>query len=331
MDIDSALKVADGEDIRNRCHVNSNEDGDRFVGVKADSDKAMVYFPIGYQLPETDQEIRTDIKHLIQVLSEFTSKDDRLLSINKFAAPQTVDFPINAYRAVMEFYFSLGGKYYIETDPVFRTSPTGNQTPLVQQSPNGVSSLIYTDFTVRSSTPNDNKTITQINRFCVYEAFLKLGWLYVPYMPEKPGACPDVKTSIQIVRSKLGNTNDDRKRNLFQGMLDMLEYMDEKTSESTFYFGTDDFDHVWEKLIDRAFGEKNKDQYFPRTRWLLDFGKYKEKHPLMPDSIMIYNEKYYVLDAKCYRYGWTGNPDHLPNASSISKQVTYGESGHFPV
>lgn len=31
MDIDSALKVADGEDIRNRCHVNSNEDGDRFV------------------------------------------------------------------------------------------------------------------------------------------------------------------------------------------------------------------------------------------------------------------------------------------------------------
>ena len=73
MDIDSALKVADGEDIRNRCHVNSNEDGDRFVGVKADSDKAMVYFPIGYQLPETDQEIRTDIKHLIQVLSEFTS------------------------------------------------------------------------------------------------------------------------------------------------------------------------------------------------------------------------------------------------------------------
>ena len=105
----------------------------------------------------------------------------------------------------------------------------------------------------------------------------------------------------------------------------MLEYMDEKTSESTFYFGTDDFDHVWEKLIDRAFGEKNKNQYFPRTRWLLDFGKYKEKHPLMPDSIMIYNEKYYVLDAKCYRYGWTGNPDHLPNASSISKQVTYGE------
>lgn len=336
MDADAALAAVEKvqENIRDRCHINSNEDGDRFVGVKADSDKAMVYFPIGYQLPETDQEIRTDIKHLIQVLSEFTSKQDRVLALNKFAAPQTVDFPINAYRSVMEFYFSLGGKYYVETDPVFRTSPKGNQhwprtfkdqTPLVQQA-NGVSSLIYTDFTVRSSTPNDNKLITQINKYCVYEAFQKLGWLYVPYLPEKAGNCPDIKTSKQIVRGKLANTNDDRKRNLFQGMLDMLEYMDEKTSEHTFYFGTDDFDHVWEKLIDKAFGERNKDKYFPRTRWLLDQKKKsKEKHPLMPDSIMIYNGKYYVLDAKCYRFGWTGAPDHLPNASSISKQVTYGE------
>ena len=81
--------------------MNTNEDGDRFVGIKADSDDAMVYFPIGYQLPETDAAIRTDIKHLIQVLSEFTTRDDRLLAVNKFAAPQSVDFPINAYTSVI--------------------------------------------------------------------------------------------------------------------------------------------------------------------------------------------------------------------------------------
>lgn len=45
----------------------------------------------------------------------------------------------------------------------------------------------------------------------------------------------------------------------------------------------------------------------------------------MPDTIMIYNDKYYILDAKCYKYGWTGIPDHLPNGSSINKQITYGE------
>lgn len=323
-------------DIRRRCHVNTNEDGDRFVGVKADSDDAIVYFPLGYQLPETDAEIRTDIKHLFQVLSEFTEKKDRVLAMNKFEAPQTVDFPIHAYLEVINYYLGKGGQYYVETDPTYVTSARGsahwpktfrNQTPLVQQK-DGVNSLIYTQFTVRSVTPNETKLITQINRYCVYESFEKLGWLYVPYMPPPPGPHPDIKTSIIIINDKLMHTFNDKDKRLFKAMKDMLEYLDEKTSEKQFYFGTDNFEGVWERLIDRVFGEKDKDKYFPRTRWLLDYGKYKEKRPLLPDSIMIYNGKYYVLDAKYYKYGRTGNPDDLPNASSINKQITYGEYLH---
>ena len=330
MDLDEAFRKLSEFNIKDHCHVNTNEDGDRFVGIKADTDDAMVYFPIGYQLPDEDKAIRNDIRHLIQVLSEFTTRDDRLLAVNKFAAPQSVDFPINAYTSVIEYYFDIGGKYYVETEQTYKVAPTGKQDwartarkqmPLVQCK-NGVSSFIYTNFEVRSTTPNDAKLITQINKYCVYEAFERLGWLYVPYKPEKPGVYPDIKTSIQIVRSKLASTYDDKKKRLFQGMKDMLEYMDEKTSDKQFYFGTDDFDHVWEKLIDRAFGERDKEKYFPRSRWLLDYGKYKEKHPLMPDTIMIYNDKYYILDAKCYKYGRTGIPDHLPNGSSINKQIT---------
>ena len=333
MDLDEAFGKLSEFNIKDHCHVNTNEDGDRFVGIKADTDDAMVYFPIGYQLPDEDKAIRNDIRHLIQVLSEFTTRDDRLLAVNKFAAPQSVDFPINAYTSVIEYYFDIGGKYYVETEQTYKVAPTGKQDwartarkqmPLVQCK-NGVSSFIYTNFEVRSTTPNDTKLITLINKYCVYEAFERLGWLYVPYKPEKPSGYPDIKTSIQIVRSKLASTYDDKKKRLFQGMRDMLEYMDEKTSDKQFYFGTDDFDHVWEKLIDRAFGERDKEKYFPRSRWLLDYGKYKEKHPLMPDTIMIYNDKYYILDAKCYKYGRTGIPDHLPNGSSINKQITYGE------
>ena len=39
--------------LKSKCHVNTNEEGDRFVGIKADSENAMVYFPMGYQLPDT--------------------------------------------------------------------------------------------------------------------------------------------------------------------------------------------------------------------------------------------------------------------------------------
>ena len=63
MDIDSALyKAMVDDDITKHCHVNTNEDGDRFVGIKADSDNVMVYFPIGYQLPDTDAQNKNRYK-----------------------------------------------------------------------------------------------------------------------------------------------------------------------------------------------------------------------------------------------------------------------------
>ena len=183
MDMNLALNKLAEYDIRAHCHVNSNENGDRFVGIKADSEDAVVYFPIGYELPETDAEIRMDIKHLIQVLSEFTTKAERLLAVNKFTAPQSVDFPINAYRTVIEDFLNKGCKYYVETEQTYKAAAAGKQDwartvrkqmPLIQ-SQEGVRSFIFTKFEVRATKPNDTKRITRIHRFCVYEAFERLG------------------------------------------------------------------------------------------------------------------------------------------------------------
>ena len=316
------------KNLRERCHVNTNDDGDSFVGVKADTDDAVIYFPIGYQLPNDDDQLRVDINNLFGVLAVFM-KEDKVIEASKFEAPQTVDFPIHAYLTVVRD-FLRNARYYVETDPRYKTDTKGRtswpktireQRALVQK--NG--SLIYTNMTVRFSTPNANKEITQIHRYCVYEAFEKLGWLYVPFMPEKPDAHPGVKEAIYILSQKLASTNNDIEQELFGAMKAMLEYIDRKSTDTQYYFGTDNFESVWEKMIDKAFGVDDKEQYFPRTRWLLDYGAIKEKKPLQPDSIMIYGDRYYVLDAKCYRYGWTGNPDHLPNGTDINKQITYGE------
>lgn len=316
------------KNIRERCHVNKNDEGDSFVGVKADTDDAVIYFPIGYQLPPNDDDLRADINNLFYVLAAFM-KEDKLIEESKFAAPRTVDFPMHAYLKVIRDFLRTG-RYYIETDPRFKTDTKGNaswprtvreQRALVQK--NG--SLIFTNMTVRSVTPNADKKITQIHRYCVYEAFDKMGWLYVPYMPEKPGPHPDNREAIYILEKKLASTHNDVEQELFSAMILMLKYMDEKSSEKQYFFGTDFFERIWEKMIDKAFGIEDKDQYFPRTRWLLDYGPNRTKTPLQPDTIMIYNGKVYVLDAKLYRYGYSGNPDHLPNGPDINKQITYGE------
>ncbi|WP_443689502.1 LlaJI family restriction endonuclease [Phascolarctobacterium faecium] len=316
------------KNIRDRCHVNTNDDGDSFVGVKADTDDAIIYFPIGYQLPATDDDLRVDINNLLGVLAAFM-KEDRVIEVSKFEAPRTVDFPMHAYLKVIRSFLRMG-RYYIETDPQFRTDTKGKtswprtvreQRALVQK--NG--SLVFTNMTVRSVTPNANKQITQIHRFCVYEAFEKMGWLYVPFMPDKPGPHPGIKESIYILDKKLVATNDDFEQELFNAMRDMLVYIDERSSDKQYFFGTDFFENVWERMIDKAFGVEDKEQYFPRTRWLLDYGRDKEKRPLQPDTIMIYGDRYYVLDAKLYRYGWDPKPEHLPNSADINKQITYGE------
>lgn len=319
--------------IKSRCHINTNADGDRFVGLKADTDDAVVYFPLGYRLPESEQEIKRDILHLFAVLAAFTDKNDKLIQVKKFEAPQTVDFPINAYMEIINYYMDNG--YYMEKDPVYKTKDRGKvswtktiqrQRPLLQQNPDTKGfSPVYTKYTVRESTPNENKEITRIHQHCVYESFSKMGWIFTPYMPPMAEGNFDVSRFLVVLRDKLGNTNNDKEKRLFQSMIEMLKFLDEKTSERQFYFGTDNFEGVWERLIDRVFGIKNKDDYFPKAKWRLRQGRYKEKRPLQPDTIMIYGDKIYVLDAKYYKYGATKNPDDLPNAASINKQITYGE------
>ena len=107
--------------------------------------------------------------------------------------------------------------------------------------------------TVRSVTPNANKKITQIHQYCVYEAFDKMGWLYVAYMPEKPGPHPNNRDAIYILEKKLASTHNDVEQELFSAMVSMLKYIDEKSSEKQYFFGTDFFERIWEKMIDKAF------------------------------------------------------------------------------
>ena len=111
------------KNIRERCHVNTNEDGDSFVGVKADTTDMMIYFPIGYQLPDDDDDLRVDIHNLFGVLAAFM-KEDKVIEATKFEARQTVDFPMHAYLKVIR-HFLRTGRYYVETDPQYKTDTKG--------------------------------------------------------------------------------------------------------------------------------------------------------------------------------------------------------------
>lgn len=318
-----------GLNLKVRCHINENGDGDRFVGVKADTTNAMVFFPMGYRLPESEEDIRQDILQLIDVLSIFNDSKDKVLAMQKFAAPHSVNFPVNAYMNIIR-YFLEQNSYYTEKDPIRKTADRGKidwsaslrkNVRFFQED----GSPFFDRYTVKGSLPNEKNLITQIHKFCVYESFVTLGWLFTPHLPRNPHIEQDTPRFLMTLRKKLGVTHNDKDKQLFQAMISMLEYLDSENVDKQYYFGTDRFEYVWEKLIDEVFGIKGKEEFFSRTKWSLKFNKDKDNHALEPDSIMICNNKIYVLDAKYYRYGVTGKQKHLPESTSINKQITYGE------
>lgn len=130
---------------------------------------------------------------------------------------------------------------------------------------------------------------------------------------------------IHLLENKLRSTFNDNKRILFSSMKNMLLQNDNFLNESSFKFGTYYFYAIWERMIDKAFGIKNKEEYFPKSKWTLYYSREKYNYPLQPDSIMFFNDKFFILDAKYYKYGISKNLNDLPNSSSITKQIVYGE------
>ena len=318
--------------LRERCEE-FHPKNDGFVGIKADTSKAKVYFPIGFQLSETEEGLRKDILHLLGVLREFKDKKGHISKKN-FDETDDVDFPLNAYLEIIYYYLENG--YYKEVDPIFRTRERGKinwsktikkQMPLLSLNKDKTTySPVYTQFTVRESTPNENKEITRIHQHCVYRSFKIIGWIFTSYMPPKPEGKYNPDKFLYILRRKLTNTNNDKKKRLFQSMIEMISETDEEF-EGRLHFGTKKFEDVWEKLIDKTFNNANKKEFYPSARWKLMYDENKKASNLRPDTIMLDKENkiIYVIDAKYYKYGFTHKSKDLPESSDINKQISYGE------
>lgn len=108
-------------------------------------------------------------------------------------------------------------------------------------------------------------------------------------------------------------------------MIDMISKTDEDFEENL-HFGTNEFEDLWEKLIDKTFNNADKNEFYPSARWKLLYSDNKKTSNLKPDSIMIDKENkiIYILDAKYYKYGFSSH-FNLPDSADINKQVSYGE------
>lgn len=310
-----------------KCHVNTNEGTDTFVGICSDGEQIKVCFPVGYNLGKTEAEQKKDIQLLIRVLTRFSGIKEKMLPHLLANNPGTVNFPIQAYMTVLNEYYSRS--YYTENENIFTVKGNGPKhwprTIKTQKAYPQDDSFIYLTAVAQESRVDVANYITKINEFCVDEAHKKIGFLFSADRVRKPSIPFDEKRFIMALKEKLRSENNDKNKALFSGMIDMIQYVGRKGRNARFYFGTNDFEYVWERLIDFNFGEDNKNFYFPRTSWYLGTEGKHAKSALEPDTIMKEDDKVFILDAKYYHYGDSKDPAELPRSTAINKQITYGE------
>lgn len=310
--------------LKQRCKVNTNIDTDTFVGIKCVNDDISVSFPLGFHLEEDEKKVRKDILLLMSVLAKNTDKKES--EFNNAVAYNDVKLPIQAYLYIISDYYARG--YYKECETVYEVAKRGkinwNRTIKTQRAYIQDNDIYYLDYVTKKRMTNENELITLIHEYCVYESFSKMGWLFTSFVPPKPSIKVQQKMFAGVLKKKIAETFNDRNKQLFVNMLSVINSLGDDGGATDFKYGTYRFEYVWEAMIDKVYGIKNKADYFPRTKWVLSDGE-SQNAPLEPDTIMLANNAVYVLDAKYYKYGRSGKVGDLPGSSSINKQITYGE------
>lgn len=311
--------------IRDKCHVNSNRDSDVFVGLKCDNGDISINFPIGYAVSKDNKELRKDILLLFGTLQANTERKDSE-KMGDAKAYQQMDFPMQAYMYIIRDYYVRG--YYKDYEIQHNVAKKGKTSwsktiktvkPYFQDD-----MAYYLSFITKKNTMKDNELITLIHEYCVYDSFGKIGWLITSNMPAKPRIKLNSKLFISVIAERLTQTFNDRNKLLFKNMLAVVKQLGDKDSLKNYRYGTYRFEYVWERMIDKAFGIENKADYFPKTTWST-FKRIQDNASLEPDTIMLHQGKIYVIDAKYYKYGYSGIMADLPKSTSINKQITYGE------
>ena len=313
----------------------TGELNNQFVGVKIANNKIEFHYPETYQLDDNDDDLRRDILSVLRTISLAKTLTSNLSSYNSKFNSNDV-FPIGAYLWIINDYLTYGR--YENREKTYQHGARGKidwrrtlrTAPAIS---NG--NVIYTDIISEKKSQVDN-LLTEIYFFCAKRSCDALGWLYGIAFEENGIDYERVfnkKLYLATINTELSHTFDDIKKTRLQHMKNVITGLDEDVIQTReIVYGVDSYDYVYERMVDSMFSNvENIKEFYPTAEWDLVVELMpKESSKLRPDTVLeqrLENGKknLYILDAKYYRYGTTFLSKHIPETTSIQKQITYGE------
>lgn len=318
----------------------SPDANEQFVGVKFSGGKPQIFFPYGcFENLETasDEELRQAFSSLVRVLS-----DQNLLSDVEnsnyalaFEFEAKLDFPFQEFLYVLDDYLKFG--LVKESEKIYKPGVCGkvnwsrtikNFRPQVFENENGLG-IVYLNMISSSNSQRENQLVTWIHEFCVAQAQKLIGPFYGVEVDVESSLDFDYELFFAVLNEKCSKTFNDRKLRLFHSLQVILEYLQGNAVDGTlceYCYGVSSFAPIWEKLLDRIFGNicknENKENFNPHCEWRIAGGVKNaddQKFAMRPDTIMRCGDEIFVIDAKFY------TKNCLPSSSSISKQIVYAE------
>ncbi|MGN8896313.1 LlaJI family restriction endonuclease [Flavonifractor sp. HCP28S3_F3] len=302
----------------------------QFIGIKISDNQIEFHYPETYQLSEDDDGLRRDILAILRTVSLAKTRTSDLSSYNTQHNNDYV-FPLGAYLWIINDYLSYGR--YENREKVYQRGARGKIDWKRTMRSNPVISdgnVIYTDIISEKKSQKDN-LLTEIYFFCVQKAVDSIGWLYsISFDPNGVDYYKkfNKKLYLAALNTELAHTFDDQKKVRLQNMKNVIVGLDDDIiSTREMIYGVDSYDYVYERMVDAMFSRvEDIRDFYPNATWdlVLEKGPVDSTN-LRPDTVLIKDNKVYILDAKYYRYGTTFKPSDMPETTSIQKQITYGE------
>lgn len=324
MKIDNLLEICSVE-------LDKKSNGITSIGINVTNKGIKVVFPRGYNLSQDNSSIRKDILLLIKVLDKYKSrKKGKIFDENKDDIGSGIGdkFPIKTALWLLSDYENNG--LFNEYIHKYKVDKKGNihwartiktQTPYINNNKN----LVYTDFIIREKNNDLNNKIILIHKAIIENCINSLGWLYPHINIAKGNKLPFSKNvCMNILKKEFVVSNLDSKKQLIKNMMEFLEFSnDENDKFQLAEYKTDYFMNIWEEMLNVVFGNEDPKDYYPKAKWNIGGKESVEASNLRPDIILRDENIVYVLDAKYYKYGITGNVSDLPQSSDITKQMLY--------
>lgn len=311
---------------------------DSFVGLRLENKCLNIYIPNLYnigiktrqtKLDELDNkdEVKKSIFEFLKTLSLATNDDEQGTEDTKFTKKSSSAFASMRW-LIMDF---VKNGFYEEFGKKSVKGCSGkiNWKKTLKQVPRVLNDDIFFDTLIVDKKIKVSKIISEVYKYCLQLSIDCIGWVWNinAKVCENNTIIPShLEFYISVLKHELVTAFLDSKKEILLHLQNILNGVDTNSKEA-FSYGVKSYHTVFEKMIDKMFGNvPDISEFYPRATWHMVSGGEKQASKLRPDTVMEWNNpiRYYILDAKYYDCK-SGEYDNHPTTADIQKQITYGD------